>query len=884
MSQPPPMVAVRQGDASSGGRSGSAVALTNLTAVLEKDSRAQQQQISSSQSLQNGGEPTQRFSALQLQLLCAAIHFFHRHIRSDPDVLQRMEGNEMFRLFFELQYHENKADLNRIFPESVHDASPLHVCSFILSILHQGIFSVSALIVSVIYLSRFKESSHITLHTCTWRPLFLTSLLLADKMWEDKPVRNSSLAKLFPVLSNLELNVMENRFLNEIGFNVLVKPDLFCSFCEKLLGETVRSELRSCVDSSEYAATLQADQASESGSPTPKIQQQKAPAGKQDSVASLGQDANENARYDAAHGGLSTQQAATQAAAHLAQQLAQQSRNGVVKNHRSVSSSASTSRSSAHLTKTSATAGAWELTTQNGVPTGAPPVVNSEALMGASHNPDSNVPRSQSAGPTPNGTHASLRQSITHSHSSTPGGTTPAAGTANARACALLSLAKGNAFPQKVSPPQPHARSVSVHPLHRADSNKKQMVGKEDSGEKVRTVVAPKIAGHHGLSHNLNSGGPPSRRSLPAKTSNATYSPMARASGIGGGATSGSSLGGISSGNGTSSVPRGSGVHHPQSSPRSPGSSPGATRSSVQVRPSSLAAPQSAQVVGAQQAGRSNSQPRVTASGQFAAGSHVGSASPGTAAGPLQNNSNSVGSRHHHAHSSSLTAAAHGGQGSRIGPPSSPASQASSMGKLPQQQARGHSPGGVGGQPVRGSSAPRVQGGQAAIRQPLQTTYHSRGPQQHAAVAQQQTVVSSSSSVAPSPAVGSPLLSTSATPLHYGGSSPLMFPTSPQMRAAPLHHQHHHTTAAVALPGAAAMQMNSVRGGIAPGVGGVHQQRNASPVGIGAGGTNGMLSPSVHMQMSAASGSSRGRSPPPGVATTLRQPRAVVASSRRARS
>ncbi|CAK0824240.1 unnamed protein product, partial [Prorocentrum cordatum] len=68
-----------------------------------------------------------------------------------------------------------------------------------------GIFSVSAFIVSVIYLSRFKEISHITLHACTWRPLFLTSLLLADKMWvvavtrgdgrgrrafaEDKPVR-----------------------------------------------------------------------------------------------------------------------------------------------------------------------------------------------------------------------------------------------------------------------------------------------------------------------------------------------------------------------------------------------------------------------------------------------------------------------------------------------------------------------------------------------------------------------------------------------------------------------------------------------------------------------------------------------------------------------
>merc|ERR1719271_970930 len=202
---------------------------------------------------------SQRFSQIQQRLLCAGLHFFHRHIRSDPDVITRMEGNVVFRLFYEVQYQQTKSLLDPVFSASVHDASALHICSFILSILHQGIFSVSAFIVSVIYLSRFKESSHITLHACTWRPLFLTSLLLADKMWEDKPVRNSSLAKLFPVLSNSELNRMESEFLGEVRFNVLVKPDLFCSFCEKLLAESVHQEITRCVSSSDYAATLQAD-------------------------------------------------------------------------------------------------------------------------------------------------------------------------------------------------------------------------------------------------------------------------------------------------------------------------------------------------------------------------------------------------------------------------------------------------------------------------------------------------------------------------------------------------------------------------------------------------------------------------------------------------
>lgn len=172
----------------------------------------------------------------------------------------------MFQLFFEAQYH-NKQDLNPIFIDSVHDSSPLHVCSFILSILHQGIFSVSAFIVSVIYLSRFKESSHCSLHALTWRPLFLTSLLLADKVWEDKPVRNSSLAKLFPVLSNTEINKLEIEYLGEIGFNVNVKPDLFCSFCEKLLAERPQQDIVKCVADSDYAGTLVVEESVTSGKP-----------------------------------------------------------------------------------------------------------------------------------------------------------------------------------------------------------------------------------------------------------------------------------------------------------------------------------------------------------------------------------------------------------------------------------------------------------------------------------------------------------------------------------------------------------------------------------------------------------------------------------------
>jgi len=200
----------------------------------------------------SSGYSNSRFHHHQPELLAHAIHFFYRHIRNDSEVERRMEGNKCFEVFFEPQYHV-KQNLNRIFADSVHDSSPVHVSSFILSILHQGIFSVAAFIISVIYLSRFKEASQITLHSCTWRPLFLTTLLVADKVWEDKPVRNSSLAKLFPVLSNGELNEMEKLILLTMEFNVNVKPDLFGNFCEKLLTEQVHPEINRSCATNEYS-------------------------------------------------------------------------------------------------------------------------------------------------------------------------------------------------------------------------------------------------------------------------------------------------------------------------------------------------------------------------------------------------------------------------------------------------------------------------------------------------------------------------------------------------------------------------------------------------------------------------------------------------------
>ena len=190
---------------------------------------------------------------MEAQLTSGAVNFFQRHIRTDPETLKRMLGNEAFKLFSEVQYHRNKdLRLHKIFAESLEDSSCLHVTSFILSLLHQGMFSINTFIAGIIYLSRFKESTEVSLHTSNWRPLFIISLIVADKVWEDRPVKNSCISKLFPVLSNEEINILEHFFLKAISFKVVITAEVFTNFREKLMLEVINPDIRACVNRSEF--------------------------------------------------------------------------------------------------------------------------------------------------------------------------------------------------------------------------------------------------------------------------------------------------------------------------------------------------------------------------------------------------------------------------------------------------------------------------------------------------------------------------------------------------------------------------------------------------------------------------------------------------------
>jgi len=71
---------------------------------------------------------------------------------------------------------------------------------------------------------------------------------VADKTYDDQPIRVKSLAKLFPVVTPSELCELELNFCLKTRFTLIVNPKLYDSFVEKLIKEIVTREIREIVE------------------------------------------------------------------------------------------------------------------------------------------------------------------------------------------------------------------------------------------------------------------------------------------------------------------------------------------------------------------------------------------------------------------------------------------------------------------------------------------------------------------------------------------------------------------------------------------------------------------------------------------------------------
>lgn len=91
-------------------------------------------------------------------------------------------------------------------------------------------FSPECFIIALVYINRLIAFTGLPLQPTNWRPLVLVSLLVAQKVWDDKYLSNLDFAFIYPFFSSQEINVLEKKFLELIQYNVAIKSTLYARY------------------------------------------------------------------------------------------------------------------------------------------------------------------------------------------------------------------------------------------------------------------------------------------------------------------------------------------------------------------------------------------------------------------------------------------------------------------------------------------------------------------------------------------------------------------------------------------------------------------------------------------------------------------------------
>lgn len=85
-------------------------------------------------------------------------------------------------------------------------------------------------IIALVYVNRLASNCHLVLTMSNWRSVWLTCIILAQKMWNDRPVKTGSFANYFHPMDKTVLRGLEARALQLLDFSIGVKPSLYVKY------------------------------------------------------------------------------------------------------------------------------------------------------------------------------------------------------------------------------------------------------------------------------------------------------------------------------------------------------------------------------------------------------------------------------------------------------------------------------------------------------------------------------------------------------------------------------------------------------------------------------------------------------------------------------
>jgi hypothetical protein len=91
-------------------------------------------------------------------------------------------------------------------------------------------YSVECNILSLVYVTRITSHNEIRLTMKNWRGFWIGCIILAQKVWDDIPLRTSAFATILPGVTKEDLRKMEMEAFRLLDYNTTVKPSVYAQY------------------------------------------------------------------------------------------------------------------------------------------------------------------------------------------------------------------------------------------------------------------------------------------------------------------------------------------------------------------------------------------------------------------------------------------------------------------------------------------------------------------------------------------------------------------------------------------------------------------------------------------------------------------------------
>lgn len=105
-----------------------------------------------------------------------------------------------------------------------------HIYAFLKQVFEVGQFNPECCVISLVYINRLIGVTGVPLTPSNWKPVAISALVLAQKVWDDTPLINADFSILYPALAVKEINFLERKFLDLLDFKLTVSPSLYAQY------------------------------------------------------------------------------------------------------------------------------------------------------------------------------------------------------------------------------------------------------------------------------------------------------------------------------------------------------------------------------------------------------------------------------------------------------------------------------------------------------------------------------------------------------------------------------------------------------------------------------------------------------------------------------